>query len=107
VWVAVTFLTKPTSEDVLFSFYRKIHPGGLMWKKISSKIPDVESDSGLFILFINWLIGVILVYSILFGTGKLILGEFTESIIYLIVAIVSVSIIYINLSKIGWKTVIK
>jgi Na+/proline symporter len=107
VWVAVTFLTKPTSEEVLFSFYRKIHPGGLMWKKISSKLPEVESDSGFFRMFINWLIGVILVYSILFGTGKLILGEFTEFFIYLIVAIVAVSIIYINLSKIGWKTVIK
>lgn len=78
-----------------------------MWKKISSKLPDVESDSGFFRLFINWIIGVILVYSILFGTGKLILGEFNEFFIYLIVAIISVSIIYINLSKIGWKTVIK
>jgi SSS family solute:Na+ symporter len=107
VWVAVTFLTKPTSEEVLFSFYRKIHPGGLMWKKISSKLPEVDSDLGFFRLFINWLIGVILVYSILFGTGKLILGEFTEFLIYLIVAVVSVSIIYFNLSKIGWKTVIK
>ncbi|MBP1682715.1 MAG: Na+/proline symporter, partial [Ignavibacteriaceae bacterium] len=107
VWVVVTFLTKPTSEDVLFSFYRKIHPGGLMWKKISSKLPDVESDSGFFRLFINWLIGVILVYSILFGTGKLILGEITAFIVYLIVAAISVSIIYINLSKIGWKTVVK
>jgi hypothetical protein len=107
VWVIVTFLTRPTSEEVLFSFYRKIHPGGLMWKKISSQMPDVESDSGFFRLFINWLIGVILVYSILFGTGKLIMGEFTSFIIYLIIAAISVSIIYINLSKIGWKTVIK
>lgn len=107
VWVIVTFLTRPTSEEVLFSFYRRIHPGGLMWKKISSQMPDVESDSGFFRLFINWLIGVILVYSILFGTGKLIMGEFTSFIIYLIIAAISVSIIYINLSKIGWKTIIK
>ena len=107
VWVVVTFLTKPTDEQVLFSFYKKIHPGGVMWKKISDKLPDVESDSGFFRLFINWLIGVILVYSILFGTGKLIMGEFTDSIIYLVVSAISVSIIYVNLSKIGWKTVIK
>jgi SSS family solute:Na+ symporter len=78
-----------------------------MWKKISSKLPEVESDSGFFRLFINWLIGVILVYSILFGTGKLILGEFTAFFVYLAVALMSVSIIYINLSKIGWKTVVK
>jgi hypothetical protein len=42
-----------------------------------------------------------------FDTGKFIMGEFTSFIIYLIIAAISVSIIYINLSKIGWKTVIK
>jgi SSS family solute:Na+ symporter len=57
-------------------------------------------------MFINWLIGVILVYSILFGTGKLILGDYTWFVIYLIVASISVSIIYKNLSKIGWKTLV-
>lgn len=107
VWLAVTFLTKPTSEDVLIAFYTTIHPGGVMWKKISSKIPEVESDSGFFKLFINWLFGVILVYSFLFGTGKLIFGEYKSFLIYLIVAAVSVFIIYKNLSKIGWKTVVK
>lgn len=107
VWLTVTFLTKPTSEDVLISFYTRIHPGGVMWKKISSKLPDVESDSGFFKLFINWLFGVILVYSFLFGTGKLLFGEYKSFFIYLIVAAVSVFIIYKNLSQIGWKTVVK
>ncbi len=78
-----------------------------MWKKISDKLPDVESDSGFFKLFINWLIGVILVYSILFGTGKLIFGDIKEFFIYLVVAILSTVIIYFNLSKIGWKTLVK
>ncbi len=107
VWLTVTFLTKPTSEDVLISFYTRIHPGGVMWKKISSKLPDVESDSGFFKLFINWLFGVILIYSFLFGTGKLLFGEYKSFFIYLIVAAVSVFIIYKNLSQIGWKTVVK
>ena len=107
VWVIVTLLTNPTEEKVLVSFYKKIHPGGIMWKKISDKLPDVESDSGFFRLFINWLIGVILVYSILFGTGKLIFGDIMEFLIYLIIAIISIIIIYLNLSKIGWKTIIK
>ena len=107
VWITVTLLTKPTDDEVLFTFYKKIHPGGIMWKKISSQLPEVKSDSGFLKLFINWLIGVILVYSILFGTGKLILGDFTGFIIYLVSAAIAVSIIYINLSKIGWKTLAK
>ena len=107
IWLIVTFLTKPTSDEVLISFYKKIHPGGVMWKKISSKLPEVESDSGFLMQFINWIFGVILVYSFLFGTGKLLFGEYTAFFIYLIIAIVSVFVIYKNLSKIGWKTVIK
>ena len=107
VWVVVTFLTKPTSDEVLISFYKKIHPGGFLWRKVSSKLSDVESDTGFLKMFLNWIVGVILVYSILFGTGKLIFGEITEFLMYLTIAIVSVIIIYFNLSKIGWQTLSK
>lgn len=107
VWLTVTYLTKPTSDEVLISFYKKIHPGGIMWKKISDQLPDVESDSGFLKLFINWLFGVILVYSFLFGTGKLIFGEFSAFAMYLIIAVISIAVIYFNLSKIGWKTLVK
>ena len=36
VWLIVTYLTKPTEEKTLIEFYRKIHPGGILWKKISA-----------------------------------------------------------------------
>jgi SSS family solute:Na+ symporter len=107
IWLIVTFLTKPTSEEVLISFYKKIHPGGIMWKKVSSKLPEIESDSGFFKLFLNWFFGVILIYSFLFGIGKLIFGEYESFFIFLIVSFISVFIIYRNLSQIGWKTVVK
>ncbi len=107
VWVVVTLFTKPTDEEVLISFYRKIHPGGILWKKISSKLPDVKSDSGFFAMFVNWFFGVILVYSILLGTGSLLFGDYNKLLLYFIAAIISVFIIYKNLSIRGWKTVIK
>lgn len=74
-----------------------------MWKKVSSQLPEVESDSGFLKLFINWIIGVILVYSILFGTGKLLLTDYTGFIIYILIAVISIVILYLNISKIGWK----
>jgi SSS family solute:Na+ symporter len=107
VWVTVTLLTKPTDEEVLFSFYRKIHPGGIFWKKISDKLPDVKSDSGFFRMFVNWFFGVVLVYSFLFGTGKLIFGDYFSFSMYLIAAIISSIIIYKNLAAVGWEEVIK
>jgi solute:Na+ symporter, SSS family len=106
-WLTITFLTKPTSEEVLLSFYRKIHPGGILWKKISDKITDVKSDSGFAQMFVNWLAGVVLVYSFLFGTGSLLLGDHIRTLIFTVAAILSIIIIYRNLSAAGWKTLIK
>jgi Na+/proline symporter len=107
VWLIVTFLTKPAEEEVLLNFYRRIHPGGIFWKKISEKLPDVESDSGFPGMFINWIAGVILVYSFLFGTGSLILGNYVQTAIFTVAAIICIIIIYKNLSAAGWKTLIK
>lgn len=107
VWLVVTYLTKPTDEKKLIEFYRKIHPGGILWKKISSQIPDVQSDSGFLRMFVNWIFGVLLVYSILFGTGSVIFGSFSTAAIYLLLAAVSVVIIYKNLQHIGWTKLMK
>ena len=107
VWLVVTYLTKPTEEKTLIEFYRKIHPGGILWKKISTKLPDVESDKGFLRMFLNWIFGVVLVYSILFGTGSLIFGDITSGLISIFAAIISIIIIYKNLQHIGWTKLIK
>ena len=107
VWLSVTYLTKPVDEKVLISFYKIVHPGGIFWKKISVKIPDVKGDKGFLRMFINWIFGVALVYSMLFGIGSLIFKDYFSAILYLIVAIISVFVIYYNLSEMGWKKVIK
>lgn len=107
VWLLITFLTKPVSEEVLYDFYRKIHPGGVLWKKISDKLPEVKSDSDFPGMFMNWAAGIVLVYSFLFGTGSLLFGDILKTLIFLFAAVVSIIIIYRNLSAAGWKTLIK
>lgn len=104
VWIAVTFLTSSTSEETLISFYRKIHPGGILWKPISQKLPDVKSDSGFGKMFINWFCGVILVYTMLFGIGNLIFGNYYSFFIDLTLALFSIYIINKNLSAIKWES---
>lgn len=92
VWISVTFLTKPTEEPVLISFYKRVYPGGVFWKHISDSIdipfPKVKFSS----LFYNWLLGVVFVYSSLFGVGKLIFKDYLYASIYLTAAIISVII---------------
>jgi len=106
VWLLVTFITKPTDTDVLFSFYRKIHPGGRLWEKIASQLPDVKSDGNFGKMFINWIFGVVFVYSVLFGIGNLIFGSYDEFFVSLLLSAVSILIIYKNLSSTGWGTLI-
>ncbi len=74
VWLAATVLTRPTAPDTLDTFYRTVHPGGPGWASVAERHPDVTPDSGLGRLALDWLVGVVLVYSTLFGTGYLILG---------------------------------
>jgi Na+/proline symporter len=107
VWIAATYLTKPTDDEVLIEFYTKIHPGGILWKKVSNRLPEVKSDSGFFRMFGNWIAGIVLIYSFLFGTGSFLFGESIEALFFLIAALVSIIIIYRNLSAAGWKTLIK
>ncbi|MEZ4821758.1 MAG: sodium:solute symporter family protein [Ignavibacteria bacterium] len=106
-WIITAYITKPTTDAKLESFYTKVHPGGIGWKKISDKMPQVKSDSGYFLLFINWFAGVVLVYSFLFGVGKIIFGETLVGLVFLLVGISSAFVIKRNFDKVGWETIAK
>jgi len=103
VWLAVTFLTRPTPEDVLLAFYRRVHPGGILWKPIADKLPDVKSDTGYWGLLADWLAGVACVMLCLFGAGKLIFGDTTMGLSFLGGAVALGILIYWHLSRMKWE----
>jgi solute:Na+ symporter, SSS family len=107
VWLVVTYLTKPTDNEKLKSFYSKVHPGGVGWKNIATQLPNVKGDSGFGRLFANWFLGCLLVMFTLFGTGKIIFGEYFAAVFYFVLAIVAAWLIYRNLTKTGWKELVK
>jgi len=84
-WLIATFMTPPTEEAVLLRFYERVHPGGWGWKAIEAKLPSVRGDTSFGLLFLCWGLGIILVYSFLFGVGKLLLGHFLAGFIFLAV----------------------
>jgi len=96
IWLIVTFITKPTDEKTLMNFYSKIHVGGFGWKRFKNN-SNVESDRGYLKLFVNWIFGVILIYSALFSFGKLLFGNYLLGLIFLIFVIISTIIIYLNI----------
>ena len=76
VWLIVTYITKPVTEKHLLDFYKRAHPGGKGWQHIAAKLPDVKGDTGFMWMFMNWILGVGLVYSVLFGFGQVLFGEY-------------------------------
>lgn len=105
IWIIVTFLTKPTDKKKLILFYKKVHPGGIGWKKITKEVPDIKGDSNYSLLFVNWLCGCIMVLCALFGVGKIIFHNYMAGIIFIFITLLAAFVIYRNLSKIGWKKI--
>lgn len=106
VWLITTYITKPDDSNKLKEFYRRIHPGGPGWKKFALQNPDIKPDNGYLYLFIDWILGIVLVYMFLFGTGKIIFGELAIGLgLYAIGAIAAMVIIF-DFNKRGWKQLI-
>lgn len=101
-WLLVTLLTKPESDETLKAFYRKVHPGGKGWRRIAKELPDVEGDTGYKYLFLNWFLGLTLVLFSLFGTGKIIFGDYVTGLVYFVIAFLSGYIISRNFDKLKW-----
>jgi SSS family solute:Na+ symporter len=104
-WLVATYLTPPTDEHTLLAFYRRVHPGGVLWKPIANKLPEVKGDAGFGALFMDWIAGVVLVYTTLFGTGKILFGDYLAGGLLYGIALAAGWLIYADLSKRGWHTV--
>lgn len=105
VWLAVTFLTKPVSEEKLVQFYKKVYPGGVLWKKISVKVPEIKANVAFGGMFMSWFMGVVLVYSSLFAIGSFLFMNYTESLVYFGLSVISIFVIYKILSKQDWSII--
>ena len=103
IWLTVTFLTKPVEQSQLLEFFRRTHPGGKGWKPIQELAPEVKGDIGFGRVFVNWMMGIVLVYASLFGIGRLIFQEYIQALIFLALAAVSAVVIYHNLTKKSFK----
>lgn len=106
VWLVVTFLTRPESQSVLTSFYRKIRPANYGWRPIASQAPDVVPDNEAFVpSLLSALFGIITVYSVLPGVGYAIFGSYGKAALCFVIAAGGVSGIVLMLNRIGWERI--
>jgi Na+/proline symporter len=107
VWLSVTFLTKPERKDVLLAFYRRVRPSATLWGPVAREATDIAPrKNGLFNLM-DWLCGVAMIYGFLFGVGKIIFGQVLIGIGLIAAGFIFGAIIYADLNKRGWETVVE
>jgi SSS family solute:Na+ symporter len=100
VWVAVTFLTKPEPAEKLEEFYERVRPGGPGWAAVSARLGyGKEPIPGGAMSFVNWFLGIVLVYTALFGIGQVVFGRFLIGFELIDVAAVAFILIMWNLKR--------
>ena len=91
-WILITLITKPTDNDKLLSFYKKIKPYGIGWKsfRLLNNISLSQNDSkssmnDLLLLFL----GILAVYFCLFGFGYIIFDQNLIGVFMLTISFIS------------------
>jgi len=106
VWLAVTFLTRPESDETLDNFFKRARPAGPGWKAVRDRLGDsVQITDNLLFSFLDWIAGCGLIYAVLFGIGKLLLGDYTQALALIAISLAAGAFIYWDLSRRGWKSV--
>ena len=104
VWIAVTLITPPEPFGTLERFYRKVRPDVFGWQPIARLAPDVQPEHNLARNLVNWIVGCAMIYSALFGIGKLCLLAWKQGIWLILLSLACAAFVYSGLSRISSAT---
>jgi len=82
IWLVVTYLTKPTDQDRLIAFYKKVRPAGPGWRAIRAAAGGQGSPDRLSLGLLGWTLGCVLIYSALFGFGSFLYGRTAQALTF-------------------------
>ena len=82
IWLAVTYLTKPTDPNQLVAFYRKVRPAGPGWRAVRAAAGGEGSPDRLSLSLLGWTLGCVLIYSALFGFGSFLYGRTAQALTF-------------------------
>lgn len=88
-WVLVAIFTNRTPSNHAISFHQKLRIGGLGWNKVA-KITGIKGESSrIGFAALGWLLGCLMLYGFLLGSGKLLFHQWNEGILYIIIGLIS------------------
>ena len=102
VWLVATFATAPEPMEKLTSFYRHVHPAGSGWRPVARAAGIQERTGEVWPNVVNWIMGIALVYSTLFGIGEIIFGTWPRALLFVVIAAAAGAVMMWNLNRTGW-----
>ena len=102
-WLTVTWLTPAEPMPHLIAFYRRVRPGGPGWAAVAVAAgAETAGRESLPRLWVDWAVGCLLVYGILFGVGELLFGSPARAVATLLGAVLAGTWLYRDLTTRGW-----
>jgi Na+/proline symporter len=99
IWLTVTFVTAPETDETLVRFYKKVKPAGILWKKVYAKHNLAISKDSLGLSLRAWIIGIIFIYSFLFAVGNMMFGELVVGLILFAISFCTALLLWMDLKK--------
>ena len=100
LWLAVTMLTRPESEQTLRHFYDLVKPAPLGWSRFATdhekQIPELRWN------FLHWVLGFSLIYLMLFGVGNLLFSRTALGLAMMAASLTCLGILFWSLTRQGW-----
>ncbi len=93
VWLAATFLTRPTDEHTLVRFYERVRPAGPGWRPIAAKASAGRSSDSLGAQLAASVAGCAAIYGALFGTGAILYGQAGPAIVYVGTSLAGIAVL--------------
>jgi Na+/proline symporter len=109
-WLIVTYLTRPTDDKTLRSFYSLVRPGGIGWNKVINKaqqdgepIAETATQGDLPRGILCMVAGCFAVYSAVFAAGYYMYGKMIPAVICTAVVVLAVIILISVWGKLEMK----
>jgi Na+/pantothenate symporter len=91
VWVPVTLLTPAVTPERLRDFFRRVRPPGPGWRRWGGEIQVAPESLSRYLL--PWMLGLVFIYSWVFGLGMVLLGP--RGVGWLTLGVGSLSLVWI------------
>jgi Na+/proline symporter len=105
VWLIVTLLTPPSNHEQLRAFYTRVRPAGPFWgpiaREVAKDIGPIDPGYSIARGLIAWVCATGMVLSVLFGSGKLFLGQPMAGAILLTVGAMLCGVVLLCMRRAG------